>query len=139
MRRPVLPQGYWNVPPARRAAFLERANRSHKAGSDGRPINAYGADRGGLEIAGSSRLRYPFLTTLRPYCCLFTSVCAWVTNTENLFHTAAAAAFASSRVLSVVNELSLRLYSAGGISYVTSPSLISRENPFFSISLCNLL
>jgi hypothetical protein len=29
---PLPPQGYWQVPPARRAAFLERANRSHKAG-----------------------------------------------------------------------------------------------------------
>jgi integrase len=31
LKVPLPPQGYWNVPPARRPAFLERANRSHKA------------------------------------------------------------------------------------------------------------
>lgn len=31
------PQGYWQVPPARRAAFLERACRSHKGSGQSAP------------------------------------------------------------------------------------------------------
>jgi hypothetical protein len=30
LKVPVPKQGYWQVPPDRRAGFLERANRSHR-------------------------------------------------------------------------------------------------------------
>jgi hypothetical protein len=30
----LLPQGYWQTPPANRAEFLERANHSHHAKSE---------------------------------------------------------------------------------------------------------
>jgi hypothetical protein len=31
LKVPIPPQGYWQTPPANRAKFLERANRSHHA------------------------------------------------------------------------------------------------------------
>jgi integrase len=44
---PLPPQGYWHVPPARRAAFLERAHRSHKVVAV--PPNTEGAPLTGLK------------------------------------------------------------------------------------------